>query len=117
VDAAESLAMLLQAYGHRVAMVHTGKAALEVVATEPPDVILLDIGLPQMNGWEIARRIRTEPRGKKPLLIAVTGYSSDGDRQQSLNAGVDLHLVKPVDPAILVGILHRFSRVFATDER
>ena len=64
--------MLLQAYGHRAATVHTGKDALEVITTEPPDVILLDIGLPHMNGWDVARQIRTEPRGKKPLLIAVT---------------------------------------------
>jgi CheY-like chemotaxis protein len=76
-----------------------------------PDVVLLDIALPGMDGWEVARELKANPTGRPPLLIAVTGYGRKRDRRQSQAAGIDLHLVKPVDPVQLVGLLRRFRKV------
>jgi PAS domain S-box-containing protein len=95
VDAAQSLATLLKLWGHEVAVAHDGAGALEAARTQPPDVILLDIGLPGMSGLEVARQIRQEPR--RPLLVALTGYGQEQDRRRSVEAGFEAHLVKPVD--------------------
>ena len=94
----------------------TGGAALELAADDPPDVVLLDIRLPDLDGWEVSRWLRKQAggNGKRPLVVAVTGCGTDGDHHKSEESGVDLHLVKPVDPAILVGVLRRFARVIAT---
>jgi len=100
-DAAESLAMLLSLDGHEVDAVFTPQDALERVQSFQPEVILLDIGLPGMDGYEVARRVREMPDGEKLRLIALTGYGQLEDRRRALAAGFDDHLVKPVEPVKL----------------
>jgi two-component system, chemotaxis family, CheB/CheR fusion protein len=109
-DSADMLAMLLQFAGHETFAVHDGLAAVEAAATLDPDVILLDIGLPVLNGYQAARRIR-EQQGQKrrPLLVALTGWGQDDDRRRSEEAGFDAHLVKPVDEAVLRKLLAELS--------
>ncbi len=97
-DAAETLATLLSMDGHDVKTAASGPAALEIIEEFHPDIAFLDIGLPGMSGYELARRIRTEPRLSGITLIAVTGWGQDEDRRQSKEAGMDHHLTKPVDP-------------------
>ncbi len=96
-DAAEALALLLDHHGHEVRMAHDGLEAVEAAAAFMPDVVLLDIGLPKLNGYEAARRIRSLRGGDPLLLIALTGWGQDADRRRSAEAGFDVHLVKPVD--------------------
>jgi PAS domain S-box-containing protein len=96
-DAADSLAMLLEILGHRVRVATDGAAALDVAETHRPDVMLVDIGLPGMDGYEVARRVRRDPRLAGVTLVALTGYARDEDRRRALDAGFDCHLVKPVD--------------------
>ncbi len=110
-DSAFSTALLLRLYGHEVRMVHDGRAALQVIGEDPPDVVLLDIGLPGLDGWEVARQIRRPPEQKKPFLIAITGYGQEEDRRRSAEAGIDLHLVKPVDPLELQEILCKHQSI------
>jgi PAS domain S-box-containing protein len=105
VDTAESLAMLLRYAGHEVRAAHTGPRALQAAQAEPPDVIVLDIGLPGMDGYEVARRLREQQGAGRGHLIAMTGYGQDSDRKRSQEAGFDHHLVKPVDPARLQELL------------
>jgi CheY-like chemotaxis protein len=100
-DAAESLAMLLRVRGHEVRVALDGETALQAASTYRPEVVLLDIGLPRMDGYEVARRLRTEWGPEKALLVAVTGYGQEEDRRRSEEAGFDAHLVKPVDPDAL----------------
>jgi len=97
VDAAEILAMLLEASGHDVRMAHDGPTALEAALDYRPDVVLLDIGLPGLDGFEVAKRIRQHPTLKSIVLVAMTGYGQKTDRQRSQEAGFDHHLVKPAD--------------------
>lgn len=104
-DAAEMMAMFLEAAGHQVLVEHSASRALERARAETPDVCLLDIGLPEVNGNELAQRIRTQPETANAVLIAVTGYGQAQDRQDALAAGFRHHLVKPVDPAKLVALL------------
>jgi signal transduction histidine kinase/CheY-like chemotaxis protein len=96
-DAAATLAMLLEAMGHEVAVEHTPAAALAHAAIAPPQVCLLDIGLPGMDGNELAQRLRARPETAHAVLMAVTGYGQESDRTRSMAAGFDFHLVKPVD--------------------
>jgi len=107
-DAAESLMMLLELLGLRVRVAHDGFAALVAACANPPDVMLIDIGLPEMDGYELAQRIRQEPALRDVTLVALTGYGREEDRQRALAAGFDYHLVKPVDPrkldALVAGI-------------
>jgi CheY-like chemotaxis protein len=110
-DSAFSTALLLRLYGHEVRMVHDGQTAVRVIGEDTPDVVLLDIGLPGLDGWEVARQIRRSPQHKKPFLIAVTGYGQDDDRRRSAEAGIDLHLVKPVDPLELQEILRKYQSI------
>ena len=91
------LARLLQAAGHEVEAVHDGQAALVNAPRWRPDVILLDIGLPGIDGYEVARRLRAQPETKETTLVALTGYGQDEDRRRSQEAGFDHHLVKPVE--------------------
>jgi len=97
VDSADSIAMLLQVSGHEVRVVYSGQDALDMAGKYQPDIVLLDIGLPVMDGYEVARRLRNHPELKEVKLIAVTGYGQESDRLQSQEAGFDYHLVKPVD--------------------
>jgi CheY-like chemotaxis protein len=96
-DGAESLAMLLELGGHEIHTVNDGGKALDAAARLRPDVMLLDIGLPRMNGYEVCRRIRQEPWGRDLAVVALTGWGQEEDRQRSRDAGFDAHLVKPVD--------------------
>jgi len=105
-DGREGLCQLLELKSYRVRMAADGGEALEAVREERPDVALVDIGLPDMDGYEVARRLREEEDGSEPLpLIALTGYGQPDDRRRALEAGFDLHLVKPVDPDQLFGLL------------
>jgi len=97
LDQAHSTAMLLGSSGHAVRVAHTGPTALDVAAEFEPDVVLLDIGLPELDGYEVARRLREQPRFRNLRLVAITGYSQESDRRRSRAAGFDHHLVKPVD--------------------
>ena len=112
-DAAESLAAALAVHGYVARVAYSGPDALAAVAADPPDVALLDIGMPGMSGWELAGRLRDQVPGRRPLLVAVTGYGTEADKKESEAAGIDLHLVKPVEPAVLVGVLRRFEQTLA----
>jgi CheY-like chemotaxis protein len=96
-DSAESLAMLLEVHGHQTFRAHDGLEAVEAATRLQPDVILLDIGLPTLNGYETARRIRERRGGKRPMLVALTGWGQEEDRRRSEEAGFDAYMVKPVD--------------------
>ena len=96
VDAAEAMSMLLETLGHEVRVMHDGPSALAMVDDFTPDVVILDIGLPGMDGFEVAREMRTRAVTKTALLIALTGYGADSDKQKARDAGFDHHLVKPV---------------------
>ena len=104
-DAASSLAMLLELDGHRTVVAHDGPTAVEAAEQHRPDVVLLDIGLPGLNGYEVAKRIRRQPWGAAVTLIALTGWGQAEDRRRSQEAGFDAHLVKPVDPPALISLL------------
>jgi two-component system CheB/CheR fusion protein len=109
-DAAESLMMLLEVFGHQVRVARDGPTALEMAYLDVPEVMLVDIGLPGMDGCELTRRVRRTPVLRGVLLVAFTGYGRDEDRQRTLGAGFDLHLTKPVDPAALRELLARRTR-------
>lgn len=104
-DAAISLAMLLELMGNTARIAHDGHAALALVEQFQPQVVLLDIGLPGMNGYEAARAIRMTEAGRQMLLVAVTGWGQLGDRQRAVAAGFDHHMVKPVDPQALMTLI------------
>jgi CheY-like chemotaxis protein len=114
-DNAYSMSLLIRMFGHTAEVVADGEAALQAAATNPPDVVLLDIGLPGMDGYTVARRLRKQQQqtGQPMLLIAVTGYGQAADRQRSLDAGVFLHLVKPVDVNLLASILANHAKTLA----
>jgi signal transduction histidine kinase len=109
-DAAQSLAMLLAVCGHDTHAVHDGIAALDAAERLRPDVILLDIGLPRLNGFEVCRRIRQQPWGKDVVVIALTGWGQEVDRRRSHESGFDHHIVKPVEHEALVKLLERDDR-------
>jgi CheY-like chemotaxis protein len=105
VDAAETLGLLLEASGHQVIIAHDPFAALERARMEAPQACLLDIGLPGMDGYELARRLRAQPSTAHALLVAITGYGQDSDRRLAAEAGFDRHLVKPIDLDALQDVL------------
>lgn len=100
-DAAESMSMLLEMWGHEVVFAYDGPSALETAEQWQPEAVFLDIGLPGMDGYEVAERLRALPQGRDAVLIAITGYGQDDDRLRSRRAGIDHHLVKPVAPDAL----------------
>jgi PAS domain S-box-containing protein len=104
-DAADSLAMMLRMMGHESRTAYDGLEAVQAAATYRPDVVLLDIGLPKMNGYEAARHIRQQPWGKTMPLMALTGWGQEEDKRRALEAGFDHHLTKPVDTAALEKLL------------
>ena len=104
-DSADMLAALLAAFGHQARAVYDGHAALAAADEDPPDAMLLDIGLPGMSGYDVAQRIRASPRLRDVTLIAFTGYGQDEDRRRARTAGFDHHLVKPVDPDELEALI------------
>jgi CheY-like chemotaxis protein/two-component sensor histidine kinase len=110
VDAGVVLAMLLEAGGHKPEVVHNGKDAVKKAGNNAPDLIFLDIGMPEMDGIETARHLRALPEGKKIFLVALTGWGQEKDRHRTRAAGFDAHLVKPVDNAALAEVLERANR-------
>jgi CheY-like chemotaxis protein len=104
-DSAASLSMLLTAMGHDTRIANDGVQALEVATQYRPDIAILDIGLPQLDGYEVARRMRCTPDGAHCLLVALTGWGQESDRKRAQGAGFDVHLVKPVDPEALAELL------------
>ncbi len=107
VDTAESLAMLLRLSGHEVKTEHTGPKALQTAVSERPDVVLMDIGLPGMEGCQVAERIRENKALAEMQQIAISGYGQEADQRRSQKAGFNHHLVKPVDPARLQELLEK----------
>jgi CheY-like chemotaxis protein len=108
-DTAESMARLLRIYGDEVAIAGNGLHAIALALRQRPDFVLLDLGLPGMDGYQIAWSLKHEVECKKTVFIAVTGYGQMEDRQRSHAAGIDHHLVKPVDPDVLLGLLARYQ--------
>jgi CheY-like chemotaxis protein len=109
-DTLDSLAMLLSLDGHSVHTARDGQQTLERAEEHQPDVVLLDIGMPGMDGYEVARRIRAQPWGRRITLVALTGWSPDAHPTSSEEAGFDSHLVKPVDLQLLAAVLSRAVR-------
>ena len=114
--AADSLAALLRQAGHEVEVATDGPTAVSAAENQHPDVVLLDIGLPGLCGWEVAKTLRALPANKRPLLVALTVFGEDVDRRRSREAGIDLHLTKPVDPDRLQQLLGRFRSFVAPAE-
>jgi CheY-like chemotaxis protein len=113
-DLAASLAGWLGRCGHEVRVAPDGPTALRATVASPPDVMLLDIGLPGMDGYEVAKRVQREVASaapKAPLVIAVTGRAEEGARCRSREAGIDLHLLKPLDADLLSRVLRRFQDI------
>ncbi|QBQ55464.1 PAS domain S-box protein [Nitrosococcus wardiae] len=106
VDAADSMAEVLQNLGYQVRTAYHGEATLEAVREYGPTLILLDLGMPGMNGYEVAKRLQQWPREERPVLIALTGWGQEADRQRSREAGFDNHLVKPVNLRTLIQVLN-----------
>lgn len=105
-DIADLFAMLLEAHGHQCAVASTGSHALEWLSTNRADVILLDIGLPDLDGYQVAQSVRAS-HGDSVYIAAVTGWGKAEDRERALAAGIDQHLTKPVDQASLLDVLSR----------
>jgi two-component system, sensor histidine kinase len=103
-DAREALRVLLELEGHTVEAAAEGRQAIEIARAKDPDIALVDIGLPGLDGYEVARQIRA-PQGRRPVLIALTGYGQAEDRQRAADAGFDDVMVKPVDPTALTTLL------------
>ncbi|HEY7038806.1 MAG TPA: CHASE3 domain-containing protein [Methylomirabilota bacterium] len=108
-DSTASLAMFLRLRGHEVRTAHDGPSALEEVLRRPPDVVFLDLGLPGMSGYDVARQLRAQPKTRDLRLVALTGYGTEADRVKTRAAGFDVHLAKPVDPQALDALLARWS--------
>lgn len=106
-DSAETLSMLLELMGNEISVAYDGEQALTIANEIKPDVVLLDIGLPKMNGYEVARQIRNEPWGSNPILVAITGWGQTEDKDLSRESGFDHHLVKPVDHDHLLKLIQK----------
>jgi CheY-like chemotaxis protein len=104
-DALESLALMLRLEGHEVHCASDGEEALVLAGQRRPEIVVLDVGMPKLDGCEVARRIRAESWGRHAVLVALTGWGQDADRKRSREAGFDMHLVKPVDPATICNML------------
>jgi len=115
VDLAMSIKMLLKIMGHDVEIAHDGPSALTAFQTHQPDVILLDIGMPGMNGYEIAHQLRREQGTRHPLVVAVSGYGQDEDKRKALEAGFDTFLTKPVHPQALAELLAMEKMLVGSD--
>ena len=109
-DSAESLAMLFQMMGHEVRAAHNGLAAVDLAEAFRPDLIVLDIGMPGLDGYEVCRRIRQHSWGRAAVIAALTGWSRDEDRDRSERAGFDHLLVKPVEPKALEDLIAAVGR-------
>src|SRR5690242_2803684 len=103
-DTVESMAMWLKHYGHKIQVAHDGYQAIEIARRQPPNYVLLDLGLPGLDGYQVASRLRLE-LGSSPVIIAITGHGREEDRRRALAAGCDHHFLKPVDHIALVTLL------------
>jgi DNA-binding response OmpR family regulator len=112
-DTAQTLTMLLATQNHRVRWAKDGIAALVEADQSLPDLILLDIGLPELDGYEVARRLKERHLIKDPLVIVTTGDGNEPDTDRLREMGIDLYLVKPIDPATLLAVIARFGQVLA----
>src|SRR5262245_12555189 len=110
-DTAATTALVLRLYGHEVQVATDGPGALLAAQAEPPDVVLLDIGLPGMDGYEVAEKLRQERRARRPLLIALTGRGQKEECLRSYRAGIDLHLTKPASGEEVQRFLEHYQRV------
>jgi CheY-like chemotaxis protein len=114
VDTTTSLTILGQVWGHRVFVANDGRTALQLAVEQLFDAVILDLGMPDMTGWELARRLRQLPGYRGALLVALTGYGHEEARRRSVEAGCDLHLLKPIDPEeirLLLAALEKDKRV------
>jgi CheY-like chemotaxis protein len=109
-DAAETLRDLLRLFGHEAEIALSGLAGLAVAGSLQPDVVLCDIGLPGMDGYAVAGSLRSEPATRAARLVALTGYGRESDRLRTLEAGFDLHLVKPLEPLELKRLLDEWAK-------
>jgi CheY-like chemotaxis protein len=109
-DAADMFVMMLQRFGHEAHAAYSSQSALEMAVHYPPDIVLLDIGLSGMDGYEVARHLRQHPQTKEVWVIAMTGYGQDSDRQRTQEAGFDYHVVKPVDSRQLRALLATLTK-------
>ena len=105
MDLAQGLAKLLQILGHQVQVAHDGPSGLDTARRSNPEIIILDIGLPGMDGYQVAAHIREEEATKGVVMIAITGYGQDEDRRRAKEAGFDHHLVKPIASQVLIEII------------
>ena len=114
-DTAHSTCSLLRLWGHEARAAYDGPAALNAATRGRPNVVLLDIGLPGIDGYEVARRLRQGPGGRPGLLVAVTGYGKPEDQDRARRAGFDVHLLKPVDPEHLQALLTRHANLLSAE--
>ncbi|HEX4072495.1 MAG TPA: response regulator, partial [Planctomycetaceae bacterium] len=108
-DAANSLAMLLRMKGHDVRTAYDGLEAIDAAVSHKPEIVLLDVGLPRLNGFDVARRLRESEDLRQVMLVALTGWGHEEDRRRSKEAGFDHHMVKPADPAALDRVLESLA--------
>jgi CheY-like chemotaxis protein len=109
-DAAKMLAMLLDYDDHSVCVAECGRDALGIIAEFKPDIVFLDIGMPEMDGYDVARAVRAMPLGRGPMLVALTGWGGQRDRERTKAAGFDEHLTKPADLASIELMLSRVKK-------
>lgn len=107
-DAANMLAILIRAAGHRVEVAYSGSIAIAAARELKPHVVLLDIAMPRMDGFKVARHLREQPETQDVMIVAVTGFGRDEDRERAKQAGFDLHLTKPADPKQILDLLRSF---------
>jgi len=115
-DSADSLAMLLRMLGHEVQTAYDGEEAIAAAERFRPEVVLLDIGMPRLNGLDACRHIRERPWGQAVFMVALTGWGQDDDRRRTSQAGFDAHIVKPVDPQVLMKLVATPPRKAAGQE-
>ncbi|HEX4609338.1 MAG TPA: response regulator [Urbifossiella sp.] len=112
-DTADSLTDLLHLTGYHARAAYGGIEAQRLATEEWPDVVILDLAMPDIDGWELAHRLHPRPPAPRPLLIAVTGYEGKDEQRRAREAGIDLYLVKPVHLDVIEPVLHRFHRVIS----
>ena len=110
-DCAESLALLVRLWGHEAVVAYDGPAAFEAARARTPDVVLLDIAMPKMDGYQLAHRLRQMAGSEEALLVAISGHGGEADVQRCQEAGIDCHFIKPVDPEELKQVLVRAERL------
>jgi len=106
-DSVETMATLIRLSGHEIEKAHDGETALEKAKSFKPEIILLDVGLPDMHGYEVAERLRAIPENKSLVIVALTGYGNEEDRRRARDAGFDYHFVKPVDFTALESLINK----------